>query len=102
MIHEAMQEGRQRLHGGERGLQLAGTGAHRGEFSTVDRLGQRRAGRKVPVERARAHAGQPGEVVETQVEATVGEQLTSLGEQGVTVASGVGTQRLGCSHPTLL
>jgi hypothetical protein len=56
----------------------------------------------VPVERARAHAGQPREVVEAQVEAAVGEQLTRLGEQGVTVAPGVGPQRLGGGHRGLL
>ena len=67
--------------------------------SVVDRLGQRLPGGEVAVQRAGAHAGQAGEVIEAQVEEASGvEDLPGLGEQGLAVALGVGTQRLGGGH----
>jgi hypothetical protein len=50
----------------------------------------------VAVQRAGTHPGQPGEVVEAQVEEAAGvEDFPGLGEQGFAVAAGVGTQRFG-------
>ncbi|WP_206067276.1 hypothetical protein [Nonomuraea composti] len=62
-------------------------------------LGRRLAGGDVAVERADTHAGEAGAVVEAQVEEVSGvEELAGLGEQGVTVAPGVGAQRLLGGH----
>ena len=57
-------------------------------------------GGEVAVQRAGAHSGQAGEVVEAQVEefARV-EDLPRLGDQEVAVALGVGPQRLARGHP---
>jgi hypothetical protein len=99
VVDHVAQEGRQRLRRGQRGLQPAGAVAQRGDFPVVDRLGQRLPGGEVAVQRARAHSGQPGEVIEAQVEEAAGvEDLPGLGEQGVTLALGVGSQRLVGGH----
>lgn len=95
VVDEPTQEGLQRLVGGERGLQLPCPVADGPEFFPIDRFGEGFPGGEVPVERAGAHAGQLGEVVEAQVEAAVGEEFAGLGDQGVTVAAGIGAQRLG-------
>jgi len=90
----AAQEPAECLAGREVGGRVPGEPAQRVGLLAVDGGGQRLAGGEVAVERPRADAGEPGEVVEADAVVAVRERGAGGGDDRVAVAARIGAQRL--------